>query len=147
MKVLFVCSGNTCRSPMAKALAQALATERGVSFSADSAGLYAQGGSLASDNAVRAMREDHGLDIGAHRAKAVDKALVDWADVVVCMTAAQQSALLGRYPDAKVTTLGAWGEGAGDVADPFGGSLATYRACAVHIRGLILNAVERIFGQ
>src|SRR5687767_9985341 len=81
--VLFVCTGNTCRSPMAEALAKREVRERRWSHVAvRSAGISAHPGGAASEGALQAARE-RGLDLTAHGATQVDQRLVDWADVIL----------------------------------------------------------------
>mgnify|MGYP002553887760 CR=1 FL=1 len=66
MKLLFVCTGNTCRSAMAQALAEKMIKDNGLDFEVDSAGLFADGHSPASENAKRAV-EKYGATLDAHR--------------------------------------------------------------------------------
>ena len=79
--IIFVCTGNTCRSPMAQYLFQRMAGRRAVSVSA---GLTARDGSPATVHAVEAMREI-GLDISAHRSRLLTPELLNGADAVVAL--------------------------------------------------------------
>ena len=116
MKVLFVCTGNTCRSPMAAALYKRKNPDADVT----SAGLAASGGS-ACENAVLVMKE-LGIDISDHVSQPVNHKLLAAADQMVCMTQAHKSALLVMgAEEAKITVL--------DITDPFGGDLEVYRSC------------------
>lgn len=136
-RVLFVCTGNTCRSPMAAALLNDVAKGEGIL--ADSAGLYAADGAPMSEGARRALAA---LDIlpPAHAAKNVSETLVREVDVIVAMTAGHAMQLLMRHPDAatKITTFGA------DVSDPLGGDDACYLDCAKQLQKLI---GELFFGE
>ena len=122
MKALFVCTGNTCRSPMAAALWGRLG---GVGASA---GLYARDGEPASANAVRVM-EEMGLDLSGHRAQTVTESMVRDADAVFGMTETHAAALAARFPAqrGKIRPLPL------EIPDPFGGDLEDYRTCADHL--------------
>ena len=114
---LVICSGNTCRSPMAAAL---LAACVGEAHRVQSAGLFAETDAPAAANAVAACAEV-GLDIASHRAAQVTAAQLETADRVLVMTEAHRAALLAvGVPRDRITVLG--------VPDPFGGDLDAYRA-------------------
>ena len=121
--VLFVCSGNTCRSPMAACLFNDLCARRGLPYRADSAGLYALEGTPASDGAFYAMKE-RGLDLSRHVAQPLTLMAARDARLVVAMGAPYAARVLDRCPTARVTAFDP------PVSDPFGGSLAVYRATA-----------------
>ncbi|MFB6272649.1 MAG: protein tyrosine phosphatase [Salinibacter sp.] len=118
---LFVCTVNTCRSPMAEALAEA----RGVA--AESAGVAAQGGDGAAPNAVRALRDARGLSLHDHEPRDVSEGDLSGADHIVAMSPAVARRLRENHdvdPDALIT----WA-----ISDPYGESLADYRWCVEQI--------------
>lgn len=104
-RVLFVCTGNTCRSPMAERLLRDKSRLAGMELEVRSAGVAATGGSPISPNA-RALLEQRGID-SAGRSQAVGKELIEWADVILTMTMNHKNILGQRYPDAvdKMYTL------------------------------------------
>ncbi|HEX4129985.1 MAG TPA: Sua5/YciO/YrdC/YwlC family protein [Pirellulales bacterium] len=140
--VLFVCTGNTCRSPMAegmfrRAVADRLGCrpeeveDRGIIVT--SAGIAAMNGGRASPEAVIVMRE-MGIDLERHESQPLTEALVRHADLILTMTRSHRQAVLSQWPDAVertklVSRLSA------DVADPVGGPAELYRRCATQVRG------------
>lgn len=139
-KALFVCTGNTCRSPMAACLFNDMCASRGLNWRAESAGLYALDGSPASLHAREAMRL-RGLSIDGHCARPVTRQLVDRSDIIVCVTPEHARLLIKRFPDceARVVTL------APAVPDPFGGDASAYESAAESIT-LGLGALLRSDG-
>jgi protein-tyrosine-phosphatase len=143
--VLFVCTGNTCRSPMAEYFFVKLSSEAGLSVTASSAGTQAAYGMPLSRGAA-AVFAARGIGPVAHRARRVDKALLDAADAVYVMERAHRDELLVRFPDAK-SKLFVLREAAGlkpvDVEDPVGADAAEYEACAASIEEALKIIVRR----
>lgn len=140
MKLLFVCTGNTCRSPMAETLAYALALEKGMILSVASAGLAAVEGQGASEGAMAAMAA-RGLSLSGHRARRFVPDMANDA-LVLAMTKPHAARIKALAPWADVRTLGEWAGMDVEVSDPFGGSLARYAACAEQLAGLIRAGLE-----
>ena len=127
-KLLFVCSGNTCRSPLAKVLAERIFQEEGLEgWEIDSAGTAALHGMSASRQAMSAASALE-LDLSAHQSKPLTQEAVSRADLILVMTAAHKKVVLSLVPQAagKVYTVAELAGAAGDIADPFGGSVALY---------------------
>lgn len=139
MKILFVCTGNTCRSPMAQIMAQGLF---GDGYEVFSAGLMAMPNAAASAHAVTAMHERK-FDLSKHRAQLVTETLLESASLILAMTEGHKEALVNAAPD-KVYTLGEYASCGTSISDPYGGDLMVYQKCAEEIFELLLKINDRI---
>jgi|SRR5687767_1299527 len=128
--LLFVCTGNTCRSPLAAAIARHALEERGwTHVSVRSAGVAAGGASPASEGALDVAGE-HGLDLRDHRSQSLTPELIDWADLILAMGPSHLAALaeLGAgEKTALVTDFLEGDEGGTAIEDPYGGDADSYR--------------------
>ena len=97
-QIIFICTGNTCRSPMAEGLFRAHNGEEKTGLTAASAGLYTENGLPASANAVAAAGE-RGADLSAHRSRQLTAEMAENAKYLVCMTGAHYDRLCELFPD------------------------------------------------
>lgn len=150
-RILFVCVGNICRSPMAegflkKLLRKRLRKKTSVTVNVSSAGLSAVLGGVSGE-AVKVMKEKD-VDISGHNSRQLTRALIDQADLVLTMKRSHKEQILSMFPYSreKVFTLK---EFAGysedhDIEDPYGRGLDAYRACAIDIEEAVCKAFPRI---
>jgi protein arginine phosphatase len=146
--ILFVCSGNTCRSPMAESIARiTLARKLNVppdelekkGISIISAGSFAMPGARATPQAVEAVK-DLGADLTRHRSRPLSVELIHQADAIFTMSRAHALAVTALVPSAaeKTTTL----DPGGDIDDPIGGELSLYQQLAVVLQQLIEKRLQ-----
>ena len=132
MNILFVCTGNTCRSPLAEALARRIAERRGITdMRVSSAGTSAWDNSPASDGALLVGMERQ-LDLATHRARKLTPAIVSEADLIFVMTPGhlEQVKQMGGRGKVHVLDQYASGRESDGITDPFGGELSGYRDTA-----------------
>jgi protein-tyrosine-phosphatase len=131
-RVLFVCRGNTCRSPLAAGLA---AQRHGQALAAASAGTAAKPGAQAAHDALAAGAEE-GLDLTAHSARSLDEVDLAAFDRIVALDPAVGEALRAR-PGLRKGALEVW-----DVPDPWGKGLPAYRSTIARLRELVDGLVD-----
>ncbi len=147
MHLLFVCTGNTCRSPLAEVIARRLAEDRGMSaLRVGSAGTSAWEGASASDGALLVAME-HGLDLSAHRARTLTPALVAASDLILTMGPQHLERVLSMGGAGRTHLLTGYASGgavARPVGDPFGGDLAVYRATFAELLDEVTRTLDRL---
>jgi protein-tyrosine-phosphatase len=145
-KILFVCTGNICRSPMAEGLLKKMALDNQWSLEAQSAGLAAFNGVPATQEAVEACKEK-GIDISAHQSQPLSKNLVLESTLILTMTDKHKESILRKMPqlaDKVILFSDFAGQGIEDVEDPMGQSIDVYRKIFSQIEGYLLKAKEKL---
>ena len=149
MKLLFVCTGNTCRSPLAEAIARRIAAERGLDIEVGSAGTSAWEGAPASDGSLLVGIE-RGLDVNGHRARQLTREMVAETDLLIAMGPhhlERIEALGGEGKSYLLTTYASHGESTRPVSDPMGGDLSVYRATTDELEREIRRVLDRLAAQ
>lgn len=144
MNILFICTGNTCRSPMAEGILKDMAKKKGLKLNVTSAGTFAFDGQEVSRDAVHVMREE-GIDISQHRSRIVHRDLVESADLIFTMSRSHKGELLKKYDflKDKVYTLKEYAYGREeDVEDPFGRGTSAYRKAKEEIKKALIEAID-----
>ncbi len=158
LRILFVCTGNTCRSPMAEGLCRSFLGHFRLQQDVEvaSAGLNAMAGGPASREAVAIMREK-GIDLSGHETACLTAEKVRWANLILTMDEHQRERLLEKYPeaagrafvlkeyvavpeaDAAPAAHGTRRPGRYDITDPFGQSTEVYRRCAMELASAVAD--------
>lgn len=146
MKILFVCTGNTCRSPMAENLFKDMIKNENIDVEkVGSAGINAIPHQFASENSVEVIGEKN-IDLESHRSQMLTMKLTEEYDLILTMTNSHKEVILNTAPwlDKKVFTLKEYVGLNGDIADPFGGSVEIYRDSLNDIEDSLKKLIEKL---
>lgn len=142
MNILFVCTGNTCRSAMAAAIMDKIAVENDLDVFIESAGIFAAEGESASEEAIKAVAK-LGIDLTSHRTQPVTEDLIKQCDLILTMTEAHKQ-ILAPMAQGKVFRLLEYSGSEGDIQDPYGGDEEEYEEAMKEIYDAIVDVAEKI---
>ena len=137
MKIMFICTGNICRSAMAEYLARKLSRQYkdNGKFKFFSSGLYAQNGDIPTENAINTMK-DYNIDISNQRATNILDSNIEDMDYIFCMTKSHKMQTINMFPNKKdnIYMLKEFAENKmEDISDPWGCNIEVYKNCASEI--------------
>ena len=144
--ILFVCTANICRSPVAEAVLRNRLQERGMDdWTVRSAGTWAIQERAAAKNSIRVLAE-RGMDIADHRSRMVTNEILDQADLILCMESGHVEALKAEFPEAahRIHLLSAMAGEKTSISDPYRGPLEEYKRMATIVTDLIDRGLQRI---
>ena len=149
MNIMFICTGNICRSAMAEGYMKKKVNEENLDINVCSSGIYGEEGMGASYLAKEAM-DDYGVNLNSHIARVTSKTNIKDMDLILCATSGHKRILLQMYPELsnKIYTMKEYAYGEDvldkDISDPWGYDITVYRRCATELTDAIDKIIEKI---
>ena len=158
IKVVFICTGNTCRSCMAEGIFRTISSQKDYesSFTTISRGIHAFDGDSASEHSIKALKTLWNIDISLHKAKMLEHEEVQQADLLLTMTRQHRDILRCKYPDkaSNIFTLKEYAypelgtdSNSLDISDPFGMTYQKYESCAKEIYDCVNSVFDKLNHQ
>lgn len=145
MNILFICTANTCRSPMAHGILKKMLSNKKSEYSINSAGIFTHPNDEINNMAKRELKK-RGINFKGRKSVRITNNLINEADLVFSMTSNQRRLLVQSFPDSadKIYLLGDYTNRGGDIADPYGGDKLIYENCANDIEDMLIILQEMI---
>lgn len=150
MKIMFICTGNICRSAMAEGIMKKIVEDKNIDAKIYSCGIYAETGDYATYNAIEAASQ-YDVDISSHRATNIRKSKIEEMDLILCATQSHKQSVIHLYPNLKekVYTMKEYakldknGQDL-DIKDPWGYDINVYNNCAIEIEKCLQETIKRL---
>lgn len=147
-RIMFVCTGNICRSAMADKLLTKRVIEENLNVEVYSCGTFADNGDYPTIEAIDTMQE-YDVDLKFHRATNIRNSNIEEMDLILCATTNHKNMVLEMYPsvEGKVYTMKEYvgeNENGVDISDPWGYDLVVYRKCASEINRIVEKIIDKM---
>jgi len=147
-KIMFICTGNICRSAMAEKMMTKMIKEHNKNIEVFSSGIFAENGDYPTNEAVEVMK-DYDIDLTNHRATNIKDSNVEDMDLILCATLNHKYSVMQMYPELKnkVFTIKEYIDGTSnnmDIKDPWGYDIIVYRNCAKELESYIDKIIKKM---
>lgn len=146
MKIMFICTGNICRSAMAEAILKKRVKDENLDIEVYSCGTFAEKGDGPTNEAIEVM-EIRGIDLTKHRATNIRNSNIEEMDLILCATNSHRMQTISLYPELsnKIYTIKEYAYGVNeDIADPWGYNENVYEKCATELEKCIDKIIEKL---
>lgn len=148
-KIMFICTGNICRSAMAHKMLEKEARENHKDVEVYSCGIFAENGDNSTSAAIEVMKERYDIDLKPHRATNIKNSKIEDMDIILCATTAHKHNVINIYPHLKdkiytIKEYSGYEESDLDIQDPWGYSIDVYRKCAEEIDKCLQLIIKKI---
>ena len=148
MKIMFICTGNICRSAMAHAMLEKRVKEENKDIEVYSCGVYAENGDIPTYEGIEVMKE-YGIDLKSHRATNIRNSNIKDMDIILCATSSHKNNVISMYPELKekIYTMKeyvGYPKNDIDIKDPWGYGIEVYRKCVAEIEDCINKIIDLI---
>lgn len=149
MKIMFICTGNTCRSAIAEAMLKKMAQENNKKVEVFSSGIFTNGGEMASPNAIEVMKK-YNIDLTSHRSTNIKDAHLEDMDVILCAMQGHKERIIRLYPNLKekIYTIREYAdlakEKGPDINDPWGLEIENYNRCVKEIEECLQVIIKKL---
>lgn len=147
-KIMFICTGNICRSAMADGLMKKLVKDNNKEIAVYSCGIFAEDGDMPTFNAIEAIKE-YDVDLKLHRATNIRNSKIEDMDIILCATVSHKNNVINMYPNLKdkiftIKEYADYDKNDLDIPDPWGYDIETYKFCAITISKCLNKIIDKI---